>query len=220
MISDTKIGIVGVGGTGSHMAEISVRMGFRKIVLVDGDKVEITNLNRQTLYDEEDVGIPKVKAAAGKMKKINGDVEIITHNTMINRENINDILGNVDVILDGTDSFGARGILNEFAIKNNKILIFAAVEGSSGMIKMIVPHKTACLSCFGYPTVGDSIPCAVNGLLPTSVQFLASLAVTLAIKAILGEVDQNLYFFDVWNLDISKIETKLNPHCPICGVRD
>lgn len=215
----SKIAIVGVGGTGSHLAEMAVRLGFGHVILIDDDVVELSNLNRQSLYDEEDVGKYKVEAAYAKLSRINSEIEIIPIRERVNRENADKILRESDVIMDGTDSYSSRSILNEYSVREGKLFIFSAVEGHSGMIKMIVPHKTACLSCFGYPNKGDSVPCSIHGLLPTTVEFAASVAMSLALKGLMGEIDEYLYVFDIWNPELTRLSVKLNPYCEVCGMK-
>ncbi len=218
-IRSTSVAVVGVGGTGSHISELMVRMGFGKVKIVDHDTVELSNLNRQSLYDEEDIGRPKVYAAHEKLTKINREVEVIPVNLKVTEENADEILGDVNIIMDGTDSFGTRGVLNKFSIEKEKIFIFSAVEGSSGMAKAIIPGRTACLECIGYPTTGDSIPCSVNGLIPSVVEIAASISVTLAIKSILGYAEDEIIVFDSWDFSLEKIKTKKNPHCEVCGFK-
>jgi len=218
-LMQTTVGIVGVGGTGSHILDLIVRMGFGKVKIVDHDTVEISNLNRQSLYDEYDIGRPKVLAAYEKLIKINREVKIIPINKKVTEENVDEILGDVDIIMDGTDSFGARGLLNRFSIEREKIFIFSAVEGSAGMAKAIIPKKTACLECIGYPTYGDSVPCSVNGLIPNVVEMAAAISVTLAVKSLLDYVEDEIVVFDSWDLSLEKVKTKINPSCKICGHR-
>lgn len=218
IINKTSVAIVGVGGTGSHIAELMARMGFGIIIIVDDDSIELSNLNRQTLYDEEDIGKPKALVAAEKLRRINTDIKIIAHKERVDSSNIDRILGPAQLIMDGTDSYESRAILNRYAVNTHKIFIFSAVEGSLGMGKMIVPHLTSCLSCFGYPSVGGPIPCSVNGLLPTAVEMAASISVTLALRALLGEFEDYLYIFNVWDSSIDRIKTELNPKCPVCGI--
>ncbi len=219
-ISESAAIIVGVGGTGSAIAEILARMGVGKITIMDDDRVEISNLNRQSLYTEEDVGEYKVSAAKGHLEEINSDVEIVAINNRLESKNASFHFPGNDVILDGTDNYGSRGIINEFSVKLGIPWVFSAVEGYYGYVKAIIPGKTSCLSCIGYPLEGESIPCTQTGVLPSAVHTVSSLASTIALKIILGiEEKGELIFIDAWKQSIQKLLLEINPECEVCGVK-
>ncbi len=219
-ISESSVIVVGVGGTGSVISELLVRLGIGKLSIIDPDVVEISNLNRQSLYDEKDVGRKKVFAALEHLHSINSDVKIIPYDEKLTRDNAQTRFAGTDVIMDGTDNYGARGIINEFSVKMNIPWVFTAVEGYYGYVKIIIPHKTSCLACMGYPLSGESIPCTQSGVMPITVFAVSAFAVSLAVKAILGnEVTGELNFVSTKDISIQKVMVDINPDCRVCGVR-
>ncbi|MGC8727521.1 MAG: HesA/MoeB/ThiF family protein [Thermoplasmata archaeon] len=220
IISESSIIVIGVGGTGSAIAEMLVRMGVGKVTIVDDDRVEISNLNRQSLYDEDDLGMEKVIAAKNHLEAINSDVEIVAVNKRLDHVNARDYLAGNNVIMDGTDNYGSRGIINEYSIRLEIPWVFSAVEGYYGYVKAVIPRKTSCLACIGYPLKGESIPCSQTGVLPSAVHTVSSFASTLALRIILGmEVNGELIFIDAWNQSLQKMYLDINPECQVCGVK-
>ncbi|MCL5681198.1 MAG: HesA/MoeB/ThiF family protein [Candidatus Thermoplasmatota archaeon] len=216
-IADTTVLVVGLGGTGSVMSELLVRMGIKKIILVDDDTVELSNLNRQSLYSENDVGELKVEAARRHLISINEHLEIEMIPERLDIDNGENIIKKSDIVLDGTDNYTSRGIINADCIKLETPWIFSAVEGTSGYVKAIIPRVTACLSCMNYPEEGEAVPCTVAGVLPSAVHSIGALASSIAIKTILGKESGNLYFFDVWKPLLESVSIERNKSCKTCG---
>lgn len=216
-LRDAKVAIVGVGGLGSNVAMQLAAMGVGHIILIDMDHVDLTNINRQPLYDENDVKKPKAIAAAQKLSEINSKIEVVP---VVGRfEQNTHHIENADLIVDGLDSISARLLLNAFAVKFKVPYVFASVEGYYGNVSTILPGKTACLRCFMPSGKGEEKACA-HGVYPPAV-FLASAieaseAISIAVNGtspLAGKLlvfDASSYAFDVTDL-------KRNPSCPVCG---
>ena len=218
IIESSSIVVVGMGGTGSAIAEMMARMGIRKITIVDDDTIEVSNLNRQALYKENDIGLKKVDVAKVELLKINNDVEVNAIDQRLTHYNAEEILSEGDIILDGTDNYNARGVMNGASFKLKKPWIFTAVEGTVGYVKAIIPGKTSCLSCFGYPDQGEGISCTVQGVIPSAVRAISSLAVTVALKVLMErEFSGDLVYMDVWKPTLETLPIPRNEGCKVCG---
>ena len=221
-----RVLIVGVGGLGSWAAELLARAGAGFLRLVDNDKVDTTNLHRQAMYDESDTANrkPKVLAAAEHIKQINSTVTVEPIVTRLDKDNIDALAADVDLILDGTDNFPTRFIINDYAVKFGKPWIFAGVVGSEAQTMTILPPSTPCLRC-----IYDSAPppcmdptCRSAGVLGPAVAAIASMQAFEAIKILTGQTDQistYLTKLDFWantfqRIDISQACTDVN--CPCC----
>ncbi|HEV51310.1 MAG TPA: HesA/MoeB/ThiF family protein [Thermoprotei archaeon] len=216
-LRDSRVAIVGMGGLGSNVAMQLAAMGVGHLTLVDFDEVELTNINRQPLYDESDVKKPKAIAASQKLMKINSKIEVVP---IVGRFEQNTYrIENVDVIVDGLDSISARLLLNAFAVKLKIPYVFASVEGYYGNVSTILPGKTACLRCFMKSGRGDEKACA-HGIYPPAVFMASTIESSETISIIVNGTsplagkllvfDASSYVFDVTNL-------KRNPSCPVCG---
>ncbi|HSV42478.1 MAG TPA: HesA/MoeB/ThiF family protein, partial [Methanomassiliicoccales archaeon] len=148
-LDHATVAIVGLGGLGSPVAFYLAAAGVGRLILIDQDTVEITNLNRQIIHWEEDVAKhrPKVESAAEKVHEFNGRTEIIQHNSSLDEHNVALLLDEADVIADCVDNFHARRAMNQFCVRNGKPLVHAAVEEWSGHVTTIVPGSTPCLNC-------------------------------------------------------------------------
>jgi len=208
--------LVGVGALGTTAAELLCRAYIGKLILFDNDKVELNNLQRQSLFDETDLLKSKAKQAKIKLKRVNRNVDIEVYEKRITKDNV-DLLKRLkpDIVLDCTDNLETRFLLNDFCIKNGIPWIFCTVAGSKGFVKVI--YKNACLNCiFDRNKIGES--CREIGIINTAVHFASSIQVTEAIKFLLGKkTDNDLIYFDIWNLKIDKIKVKKLKNCRICG---
>lgn len=217
-IESAAIVVIGMGGTGTVIAETLVRMGIGKVVIVDDDTVELTNLARQALYEEKDIGKKKVDVAAGALRSINSGVEIIPIPERLTSQNARSILSLGDVIMDATDNYDARGIMNRVCFELRKPWVFCAVEGTFGYVKAIIPGETSCLSCFGYPEFGSGMACTVQGVIAPAVRAVSSLAVSTALRLLIGGRDDgDLVYIDVWKNVMDSIPIPRNPECRVCG---
>jgi len=213
--------IVGVGALGSVSAELLARAGIGKLLLIDRDIVELSNLQRQSLFDENDIGKPKALAAKEHLSKINSDVEINFFIEDLNFENIRKILNkNIDLVLDCTDNLETRFLINDFSIKNNLPFIYSSAVGSKGYVFNIIPNKTPCLRCF-LKEASQLDTCETAGVLNSITNLISSIQSNEAIKILLGKgYEKNLLFFDVWKNDMSKIKINKNKSCICCNIKN
>ena len=214
ILSKKHIVIIGGGGLGSNSSEILVRLGVGCIDIVDDDLVELSNLHRTSLFNEEDVGLLKCQVLEEKLKKINSEITIKAVKKHVTKENILSIVKNADIILDGTDNMQTRFLINDISIKNNIPWIYAGVYSAVGMVMGIIPKKTPCLKCISQsiPEKTEEIP--VLGNLPLTT---ASIQCIEAIKLLLGKQLSGLIIYDIWKQQFEKITIKRNPKCSCCN---
>jgi adenylyltransferase/sulfurtransferase len=203
-LTSSRICIVGCGATGSAIASLLARAGVGTIGIVDRDYVEPSNLQRQSLFDEADAAesIPKAIAAARKIAAFNSLLVIEPHVADLTPNNIEVLFEGAQLILDGTDNFETRYLINDFAVKNSLPWIYTAAVGSYGVTLNVLPGKTACLACvFADPPQGTFETCETAGILNSAVNLAASIAATEAIKLLVGAGEllrRTLISFDVW----------------------
>ncbi len=218
--------VAGCGGLGAGIAGTLVRMGVGHLKIIDRDRVSLDNLHRQILYDETDVkrGLPKVTIAAKKLGKINSQSTIEPAAVNIGPDNVESLIAGADLVLDATDNFETRMLLNDACVKHNKNWIYAGVLATCGSIFTIIPGKTACLRCFigDLPAAGEIQGCETFGVLPTTVNIIANIEVTEAIKLLTGKLDalqRSLINVDVWRGSWDLLEIEKLANCPCCGLR-
>jgi molybdopterin/thiamine biosynthesis adenylyltransferase len=220
--------IVGCGAIGAAAASLLVRAGVGRLRIIDRDFVEPSNLQRQTLFDESDAAqpLPKAVAAERKLKSINSTVRVEGLVADINPANVNDLLTGFDVLLDGTDNFETRFLLNDFAVHSNQPWIYAAAVASYGLSMAILPGETACLACLleGPDSVtGMEETCDTVGVLGPIVNLIASLEVAEAMKLLAGHREAlhgRLISCDVWSGHFQSLLIPRNPDCRACVHRD
>ena len=226
-LADAQVAVVGCGATGSAIASLLARAGVGTLRIVDRDYVEPSNLQRQTLFDEADAAesLPKAIAAARKIAAFNSEVVVKPLAADLTPSNIENLLGGVDLILDGTDNFETRYLLNDFAVKAELRWIYTAAVGSYGVTLNVIPGKTSCLACI-FPDAprGAVETCETSGILTSVVNLAASIAATEALKMLVGaeaQVRKTLLSFDVWRNDRAEIDAS-HPRegCNACGKRD
>lgn len=224
-----RVVLAGCGALGSVSAGLLVRAGVGRVRIVDRDVVELDNLQRQMLYDEEDVraGLPKAEAAAGKLRRVNSDVDIEACVADIDARNAEKLLGGFDLIIDATDNSETRYLVNDLAVKTGTNWIYAAAAGARGATMTVIPGETPCLRCvFEEPPPPGALPTAqTDGIIAPVVAAVASLQVTEALKLLSGRTDQlrkGLLVVDLWR---GSFRTTFaapgvrNPDCPACGRR-
>jgi adenylyltransferase/sulfurtransferase len=223
-LSQGRVAIVGCGGTGSALVSLLARSGVGTIRIIDRDYVEASNLQRQTLFDEADASesVPKAIAAARKLAALNSQIVVEPHVADLTPANIDSLLADVALILDGTDNFETRYLLNDFAVKNSLPWIYTAALGSYGVTMNILPGRTACLVCmFPDPPRGTFETCDTAGILNSAVNLAASLTATEALKLLVGaesELRRTLLSFDLWRNESAEIAAdKPRPGCRACG---
>jgi len=226
-LAAARIAIVGCGATGSAMASLLCRAGVGALRIIDRDYVEPSNLQRQVLFDEADAAesLPKAIAAARKIKAFNSEIAVEPHAADLTPANVEALLGEVDLILDGTDNFETRYLINDFAIWKNLPWIYAAAVASYAVTMTMLPAETACLACvFPDSPRGMVETCDTAGILNSAVNFVASIASTEAIKLLVGardKVRRTLLSYDVWTNDFAEIKTaKPRPGCRACDQHD
>ena len=226
-LAAARIAIVGCGATGSAMASLLCRAGVGTLRIIDRDYVEPSNLQRQVLFDEADAteSLPKAIAAARKIKGFNSEIAVEPHAADLTPANMEALLGDVDLILDGTDNFETRYLINDFAILKKLPWIYAAAVASYAVTMTILPAETACLACiFPDSPRGMVETCDTAGILNSAVNFVASIASTEAIKLLVGARDKirrTLLSYDVWSNDFAEIKSA-NPRtgCRACDQHD
>ena len=222
-----RVAIVGCGATGSALASLLARAGVGTIRIIDRDYVELSNLQRQSLFDESDAAesLPKAIAAARKISAFNSQIVIEPHVADVTPSNIPTMLEDAQLILDGTDNFETRYLINDFAVQQSLPWIYTAAVGSYGVTMNIIPGKTACLACiFQEPPRGMLETCETAGVLNTAVNWAASVAATEAIKLLVGAEEQlrrTLLSFDLWSNQHAEVAAA-HPRvgCRACGERN
>ncbi len=220
--------VVGCGAIGAAAANLLVRAGIGRIRVVDRDFVEPSNLQRQTLFDESDAAqaLPKAIAAERKLTSINSTITVEGIVADINSGNVSDLLGGFDLLLDGTDNFETRFLLNDFAVQSNKPWIYAAAVASYGLSMAILPGVTACLSCLleaPDAVTGMEETCDTVGVLSPIVNLIASLQVTEAMKLLSGHQEAlhgRLISCDVWTGHFQSVQIPRNLDCRACARGD
>jgi len=219
---NSKVLIIGCGGLGSPAAYYLAAAGVGTLGLVDSDKVELNNLQRQILHNIKTVGKPKVESAKETLENLNPDVKIITYHTRLTSKNILDIIKDYDVIIDGSDNFPTRYLVNDACVLSNKPLIHAGILRFDGQITTIIPYKTPCYRCiFPSPPPPGSVPsCQEAGILGVVAGVLGILQATEAIKYILniGELlTGKLLVFNALEMSFRKVNVRRNKNCELCG---
>jgi thiazole biosynthesis adenylyltransferase ThiF len=223
-IREKHVLIIGAGALGSANAEMFVRAGVGKITIVDRDYVDWSNLQRQQLYAESDVknNLPKAIAAKKRLEEINSDVTIEALVQDVTAEELEELVTNVDVMIDATDNFETRFIVNDIAQKYSIPWIYGACVGSYGLSYTILPSKTPCLSCLLQSIPLGGATCDTAGIISPAVSLVVSHQVTEALKLLVEDyksLRDGLVSFDMWKNEYSCMNVqKLRKHnCPSCG---
>jgi adenylyltransferase/sulfurtransferase len=218
--------IVGCGALGSAHAEALCRAGVGRVRLVDRDFVEPSNLQRQTMFTESDAEkrLPKAIAAADHLRAINSDIEIEPHVTDVNYSNIEQLIDGCDVVLDGTDNFATRYLINDACVKHETNWIYGAAVGSYGVTMTVRPHQTACLRCVfeEAPPAASAPTCDTAGVIMPIISVVSAVQVSETFKLLTGNTDElhrSLMQFDVWRNEWRKIAIgSPNADCRTCGL--
>ncbi|WP_242212481.1 molybdopterin-synthase adenylyltransferase MoeB [Bacillus cereus group sp. BfR-BA-01383] len=224
-IRNKHVLIVGAGALGSASAESFVRAGIGKLTIIDRDYVEWSNLQRQQLYSEQDVRdkIPKAIAAKNRLEQINSEVKIHAFVMDACAENMEGLLENVDVIIDATDNFDIRFVINDLSQKHNIPWVYGSCVGSYGMSYTIIPQKTPCLHCVLKNVPVTGVTCDTAGIISPAVQIVAAYQVAEALKILVEDfsaIRKAFFMFDIWSnqnhfIKLGKIKTDT---CPSCGL--
>lgn len=222
-LSESSVLVVGAGALGGVIANQLVRAGIGKVRLIDRDYVEISNIQRQFLFDEQDAkdALPKAIAAKEKLVAINSEVEIEAIVGNATNDNIDELIHNIDVVLDGTDNFSTRFLLNDICFKHNIPYSYGGVVSSRGMTSFFIPEQTPCLRCMVKEGSGDGQTCDTVGVISPIVDIISSYQVTETLKYLTGNFKNLRNTFktiDIWSNQQLDIKLK-NPrqNCPTCG---
>ena len=226
-LKKSRVLIVGCGGLGSLSAQILVRAGVGYLRLVDRDFLELSDLQRQLLYDENDIreGLPKAIAAKRKLRKINSSIKIEAHVEDVNRNTVEELVKNIDLVLDGTDNFIARYLLNEVCIKNKVPWIYGDCSAAEGKTMTIVPGVTPCLQCVFDPNQkANRMPASEDvGVISPVVSLIASLQCAETLKNLSDnrdKINRTLRYVNLWENEYKEIdiqETIKQKNCPVCN---
>ena len=226
-LSNGRVVIVGCGATGSVLASLLARSGVGVIRILDRDYVEPSNLQRQSLFDENDAreSVPKAIAAARQIARFNSQIVIEPHVADLIPKNVDSLLGSAHLILDGTDNFETRYLINDYALKNSLPWIYAAAVGSYAVTMNVLPGETACLACvFPESPRGAVETCETAGILNSAVNLVASIAATEALKLLVGarsQMRRTLLSWDVWSNERAEVgASSPRADCRVCGKRD
>lgn len=222
-LEKSKAAVVGCGAIGASTCTLLARAGVGTLRIIDRDYVEPSNLQRQLLFDEEDArqSTPKAEAAARKISQINAEVKVEAHVNDLTPQSLS-LLEDIDLILDCTDNFETRYLINDFAVKSQLPWIYAAAVGSYAVTMNILPGETACLSClFPEPPRGTFATCDTAGVLNAAATLVASVQVAEALKILVGaqaQLRRTLLSIDVWTNDRSEISAATpREGCKVCG---
>jgi adenylyltransferase/sulfurtransferase len=229
-LMQSRVTLCGCGALGTVLANAVVRAGVGFVRIVDRDFIETHNLQRQVLFDEDDVAanLPKAEAAARKLRRVNSAIQIEAVVTDVDHTNVLDLVSDVDLILDGTDNFEVRYLVNDAAIKLGKPWVYGGSIGSHGQTMTIIPGETPCLRCVieSSPPPGMAPTCETAGVLGSIINVIASYQATEALKILTGHletINRDLVFVDVWenvhkSFKIAKLKDKVD--CPCCKRRE
>ena len=222
-LAAARIGLVGCGALGSVVAMHMVRAGVGFLRIIDNDHAELHNLHRQMLYTEDDVKhtVPKAEAAARYLRGVNSDVTIEPVVERLGAENLPAFAADLDLLVDGTDNFPTRFLINEYAVRHELPWVYGGVIGTSGMSLTVVPGDGPCLRCLvrELPTPEQSPTANVAGVMNTVVAVIASVEATEALKLVVDPAtrSRDLLVVDVWDMTFDKLHVPRDPDCAYCG---
>ena len=220
-LKQAKVCVVGVGGLGNPITARLVAMGVGKLRIVDRDVIELSNLHRQTMFNEDDVGQVKVETAAKKLRKLNPEVVIEELPVSINDFTAVDVVDGCDVVIDALDSVNARYSLNKACVEKKIPFVTGGAVGVTGQSFTILPTESACYHCLFPALDEDSMPtCSIEGVHPSILSIIAGVEVSEAVKIITGKkpsLTEKLLHVDLENLDFEYIKTSMVAECSVCG---
>ena len=216
-IKKAKILIIGMGGLGCPLLTYLASSGICNIGIVDHDKIELSNLNRQILFDASDIGKFKVNQAKSKIKKIYKKIKLKTFKLKISLKNIKSIMRNYDIICDGTDNFETRYLINDYCKKNKKILISATISRFDGhLFKFNFKKKGPCYRCLMPDLPNDENNCETDGIFSPVAGIMGALQANEVLKTILGlkdDLNNNILIFNSLKMMLKKVKITINPNC-------
>jgi molybdopterin/thiamine biosynthesis adenylyltransferase len=220
---DAGVLCIGAGGLGSPVAMYLAAAGIGKLGIVDFDRVDVSNLQRQILHTDADVGRPKVDSAVEHLRAINPTIEIEGHDTLLFSTNVFDVFDGYDVIVDGTDNFPVRYLVNDACQFMGKPLVYGSIYQFEGQATVFLPGpETPCYRClFPVPPPPGTVPsCAEGGVFGVLPGVIGSIQATEAIKLITGEgqtLEGRLLLYDALHMDFQEVKIRWDADCPVCG---
>ncbi len=221
-LSRSRAVVIGCGALGTYALGFLARAGVGQVVVVDRDVIDLSNLQRQAMFSEEDVGRPKAMVAQERLRQINSDIEVTGTIADVNHANVEKFVRGATVILDATDNMETRFLVNDACVKNEVPWIYAGAVGVTGMVMDVVPGGP-CLRCVfpQLPQPGQLPTCDTVGIVNTLPSAVASLETTEAFKIMLGGAhSRELMVLDIWADDLQKIKVQKDPDCEACGRRN
>jgi adenylyltransferase/sulfurtransferase len=221
-LGNSSVAIIGCGALGTVIATILVRAGIGKIKIIDRDFIEYHNLQRQVLFDEDDIRnqLPKAIAAERHLKKVNSSIDIEGVVADVNYTNIERLISGVDLILDGLDNRETRFLINDVSLKHKIPWVYGGAISSFGMTMNIIPNETPCLRCMWHGTTerGLAMTCDTAGVIAPAPFIIGSLQSTEAIKILIGaeNINRDLISIDVWAGDFKHFKVARTSDCPSC----
>jgi adenylyltransferase/sulfurtransferase len=225
-IQASRVTLIGLGALGTVSADLLARAGVGFMRIIDRDFVELSNLQRQSLFDEDDVrnNLPKAIAAETRLKRINSGVRIEALVDDVNPANVEDFIGDADLVLDALDNFETRFVINDACHKASKPWIYTAAVGSYGLVMPVLPGRTPCLRCLmgSLPAPGSSPTCETAGVIAPITHAIASIQVVEALKLLTGnmhEADVRLTSYEIWTHRFQRIDlgSKIMSACAVCS---
>jgi adenylyltransferase/sulfurtransferase len=224
-LQSSRVLVLGLGALGSVVADQIVRAGVGFVRLIDRDFVELSNLQRQSLFDEEDIqkNLPKAVAAEAKLRRVNSSVHIEARVDDVNPTNIEDYIADVDLVLDALDNFETRFVVNDACAKHRKPWIYSAAVGSYGLVMPVLPGRTPCLRCLlgNLPAPGTSPTCETTGVIAPITHVIGSIQVAEALKFLTSNLDPEdirLISYEIWSHRFQRIDVgyEAMAACPVC----
>jgi molybdopterin/thiamine biosynthesis adenylyltransferase len=222
-LADAKVLVIGAGGLGSPAAMYLAAAGVGTLGLVDFDRVDLSNLHRQLLHGTSDVGRPKVDSATERLNELNPNTEVVGHRELLSSANAFDVLGPYDVIVDGTDNFPVRYLVNDASQLLGKPLVYGSIYQWEGQASVFLPGpETPCYRClFPEPPPPGTVPsCAEGGVFGVLPGVIGSIQATEAIKLVLGAGEPlagKLVLYDALRNEFTTVKLRWDPDCPVCG---
>ncbi len=222
-LGQASVAIIGCGALGTGLANHLCRAGVGRLLIADRDYIELNNLQRQILFDEEDIAqhLPKAVAAVNRLRRVNSEAKLEALVEDINADGIEALVQDVDLVLDATDNFETRYVLNDACVKHQRPWIYSGVVASYGVTMNILPGETPCLRCIfpEMPAPGTSATCDTVGVLNGIVAAITGVAATEALKILLHseKISREMFWMDLWENTSERIELPRQPECPTCG---
>jgi molybdopterin-synthase adenylyltransferase len=226
-LRESRVLLAGCGATGTVIANHLARAGVGRLTVIDRDFVELNNLQRQLLFDEADVreGLPKAIAAERRLRAVNSEIAVTGLVADLNAANVEELVRDADLVMDGTDNFETRYVLNDACVKLGKPWVYTGVVATYGMALLVRPGRTPCLRCLfpEPPPAGGAATCDTAGVLGPAVSVIASYAAAEGMKWLVGAEEalaEGLLQLDVWDLQWRQFRLARKEDCPCCGQRE